>query len=491
MLKKLPLIVLPLIILFSFLLNSYNINFPLNYHADEKKKVFFVKEGEQDFKHPILMLQVVRLFNIPLKLISKQDIVVLGRLSSAVFGSLIAFIFYFISRLKLSRKCSLLVSLGIIVSPIMVMHSHYFKEDIIFTFFALCSLFCFFKYLKSKNYLSILLLGITTGLAFSSHYKSLLFIPVYLTAPFLVSKSIKINKRLFFELLTAFIIAVIVFLAVNYPLIFHFENFIKGFSLELNHVFRGHSLKRYPIDDFFIFHLKNSVVLGVTMPVAILGILFIFYSLLKWRKTVWQDRILILYCFVYYFAVELSLCKPFPDYMRYVIPFVPVLIYFAFKAIFLINASLSFYEKKYLTLFLVIALVSVPLIKTVKLDYYLEKDTRKTVKEYFKNSPYNPLYGAYAAENRDIDVAVNKSIEEYRQSNITHLVVSSFRYERYSIGSKLKKQENKVHRRHKGYVELFKYPYIEIKPAYKSFAFSNPTIRIIDIRNNSKKDTKK
>ena len=33
------------------------------------------------------------------------------------------------------------------------------------------------------------------------------------------------------------------------------------------------------------------------------------------------------------------------------------------------------------------------------------------------------------------------------------------------------------------YEELFQtYPFVEIAPAYKSFAFSNPTIRILDIR---------
>jgi hypothetical protein len=31
-------------------------------------------------------------------------------------------------------------------------------------------------------------------------------------------------------------------------------------------------------------------------------------------------------------------------------------------------------------------------------------------------------------------------------------------------------------------MELFARPYVEIAPAYRSFAFSNPVIRIIDMR---------
>jgi len=34
----------------------------------------------------------------------------------------------------------------------------------------------------------------------------------------------------------------------------------------------------------------------------------------------------------------------------------------------------------------------------------------------------------------------------------------------------------------RGYRRLFRYPYVEIRPAYRSFAFSNPVIRIVDLR---------
>lgn len=42
-------------------------------------------------------------------------------------------------------------------------------------------------------------------------------------------------------------------------------------------------------------------------------------------------------------------------------------------------------------------------------------------------------------------------------------------------------QSDKVYAMSRGYRELFKHPYTEIKPPYKSYAFSNPTIRIVDI----------
>lgn len=55
-------------------------------------------------------------------------------------------------------------------------------------------------------------------------------------------------------------------------------------------------------------------------------------------------------------------------------------------------------------------------------------------------------------------------------------VASSFHYDRYQLGTKLQNQ------RDAGYEFLFRYPYAEIRPDYKSFAFSNPVLRIVDLR---------
>ncbi len=57
------------------------------------------------------------------------------------------------------------------------------------------------------------------------------------------------------------------------------------------------------------------------------------------------------------------------------------------------------------------------------------------------------------------------------------------RYERYRIASRLKGQKQIVYLIQRKYEHLFShYPVQEFKPAYRTFAFSNPTIRIIDIR---------
>jgi hypothetical protein len=34
------------------------------------------------------------------------------------------------------------------------------------------------------------------------------------------------------------------------------------------------------------------------------------------------------------------------------------------------------------------------------------------------------------------------------------------------------------------YLSLFEYPYVEIQPVYESFAYSNPTLRVINLCQN-------
>jgi hypothetical protein len=71
---------------------------------------------------------------------------------------------------------------------------------------------------------------------------------------------------------------------------------------------------------------------------------------------------------------------------------------------------------------------------------------------------------------------------EWRAKGVDYLVASSFMYDRYTTGAKLRNRRPEIYRTHERYTELFTLPYVEFAPAYRTFAFSNPVIRIIDLR---------
>ena len=95
------------------------------------------------------------------------------------------------------------------------------------------------------------------------------------------------------------------------------------------------------------------------------------------------------------------------------------------------------------------------------------------------------LYGRYTNTfqlNGDFRTILDVDISSAKKSGIEYLLVSNFVYDRYLKGGKLRGQNQRVYELYEKYGRLFSQPYIEIKPEYKSFAFSNPVIRIVDIR---------
>ena len=73
-------------------------------------------------------------------------------------------------------------------------------------------------------------------------------------------------------------------------------------------------------------------------------------------------------------------------------------------------------------------------------------------------------------------------LDSARRAGVTHVVASSFVYDTFARGSRLANQKPYVYQRHERYQELFEYPYQEFAPTHAALGWSNPTIRIIDIR---------
>lgn len=469
----------------AFFLNAYNNDFKLGYHPDEPKKVRFIETNTQDFQHPILMLQVVRAANYFADFTDKQAIAALGRTVIAAFGAATAVLCYLLSRAALRERSAYVVAALAATSPILITHSHYLKEDIILTFFCLLSLLLLLRYIRVRDSLSLVGLGIATGLAMSSHYKGVLLFVVYLLSPVLVP--IKDRRRYFKGLITCALIAIFTFLVVNYPIFLHPKVFNRGISFDLRHIFRGHgsskhAIKIYATSELFGFHLVNSIVPGITLAVTLLALAFLVATLLRWKQSSWRDKILVVYVLLFYLVVEVSPTKPFPDFMRYVIPVIPVLLYFSVRGVEMVADCLRFVGAKRTFAALVAVALSLPLCESLRLIRDLGEDTREKAERLIAENHWQTKCETYAALRADVWSLSTLNIQAERDNGVTHLVASSFLYDRFIHGKSLKNQGEAVYEAYQRYGELFSRPFIEITPPYKSFAFHNPTIRIIDIR---------
>ena len=219
-------VVLFVMLICLFSLFVFNNDFPLGFNPDEVVKVKSIKRNTQSFQHPILILQSVKLANIFADYKSSQDIVELARYTTAFYATLSALFVYLITSLiARDRIAGLLATLLYGVTPGVVVHAHYIKEDIALTAFLLLTIY--FALSKWNTRRSFLLIGLGFGLALASHYKSLAFIPLLLLLPIMFPKTVGYLWS-FMHVGAILLLAFSIFLAINYPILTDFDQFQSG-----------------------------------------------------------------------------------------------------------------------------------------------------------------------------------------------------------------------------------------------------------------------
>ncbi len=484
--------VLGLICIGAFCLYVFNNNFPIFFHSDEPKKLSYVLLGTQDFKHPILLLQLGRIANLFFRETDQQTLITICRTISALAGIAMVVASYFFARILLDNKYRWYVALLIAVSPILVVHAHYYKEDMVFTAATLFSLFFYLQYIQSRSRMHFIGLCVATAFALSTQYKGVLLIPLYLLFPLLDSRFEK--HQLYKGLFGMLGIAMAISLVINYPAIIDPEQFIWGITKETEHISYGHTLRIYPLAHYFSFHLVNSLYPGLTLPILVLGLSGLVLSMFRWRAISTGLRLLIVYVLFFYFVHEATPMKPAPGFMRYMIPITPVLILYSVYAFIeikkLIYGNLSLKASGLVTIILLAALIVTPLYKSIMLvQNFNYQDTRSQAMRWLAEKEEKVYYGKHtmlpSKKSGRIYKIDDKKLHDMRSGGYRYAVASSFGYDIYYQGAEMDGQIKRIKKYKNIFDGIFEtYPYVEFRPNYQSFAFSNPVIRILDLAEN-------
>ncbi|MFC1744695.1 ArnT family glycosyltransferase [Candidatus Riflebacteria bacterium] len=470
------------ILLFSLFLNLCNNDFPLGYHIDEPKKIYFVLSGKQDFHLPILMLNSVRLASYFLHYKDPQRVVELGRKISAIMGTLICLAFFLIISGLIPNPYDLMATFALASTPILVIHSHYLKEDIYLTCFTMFSLLAYFSLVRAPQKYNVLLLGFFSSLALSSHYKGALLIPLFFMGPFI--HQIRNRWQVLLRIFYAIPIVLLFFLAVDYQIFGDFSSFLGGLEYDFHRIQEGHGPKIYPLPHYFCFHLLNSILPGLTIPLAIISLFALLFFLFKWNQLCFEDKFFILFLGVFYCAVEISPMKPAPGALRYILPLIPLLVYFAFKGFYFLEQNITRFSFKVLFRVILSLAVLFSIQRSIRLTYHLNRDTRERAEKLVKAHGQKVFFSIFGGRE-ETGIACAEGARKLRKKGYRYVVVSSFYYKMFAYGTQLNGQPEHVFRWNGHFQEFFSYPYVEIKPEYMSYAFSNPTLRIVDIRGDS------
>lgn len=467
----------------SLVLNLSNAGFPLNFHADEPTKIEFIRTGTQDFHHPLLMLQLVRAVRVFLQPATDQDLVVVGRVLMGLSGVASVLLMCVLARRRLSRPWALGIALAVAVSPTLVVHAHYFDERTLFTTCLLAAAVAFFHFVERPTRAATLWLGLAAGLAWSSHFEAILLLPLFALAPLIGAN--QPPREFFRQLFTACLAAGGVFLAVNWPLVRDVPLFLGGLLNDVEHVSSGHDILVYGHDYWFAFHLVHSLAAGMTWPALVFAMGGLAATAWAWTRADFRDRWMLAAALVFYLGVEIPPFKPWPDYSGYAIPVVPFLLYLGARgAARLFAFAPSPAVRAFVGAAFVSVLIVYPLYDSTRLVSGLADDTRTRAAAWLQANPGKALIEQYASVRSTDGVRSVGALdtEDFSRLGVEYILASSFMYDRFRVGSQLPGQDAAVYRAQARYDALFAHPFLEIAPAYRSLAFSNPTIRIVDVR---------
>lgn len=472
----------------SFFIFTFNNDFALGLHIDEPHKVLPVIRGENRFTHPQLLMLLMKLVFWVGGDWSPQELVEAGRVVAALFGSLLVLFTYLLARRLQGPVFAMLAGALVATSPLIAVHSHYLKEDIFLAPFFVGGLWAYLRLEERPSGRGIVLLGVLIGLAVSAKLVGALLVVALVCVALFFPGGDRRGRLRIVAMATA--IGALLGVAINHAVLLEPGLASAQLSSELRHGIVGHTLQVWPIDTFFAYHFLNSLVPGLSWPVAFFFIVGLLSGLIPALRFSRAETIVLIALGVFYLAHEISPTKPWPASIRYMVPVAPLVVIFALKGVFApFRLKSRLKPRRWMppAIAVCLALIVLPAAQSVSLIRNLKDDTRLRVRgltarhmaeiySYFGHRSGKP------ANQIRIGFAGATPLKKIVKSGAGFLLLSSFAYGRFMIGKTLAFQPDRVYRIAERYEKLLACPGRTIAPRYRSFGFSNPTIRIVDLR---------
>jgi 4-amino-4-deoxy-L-arabinose transferase-like glycosyltransferase len=255
---------------------------PFGVAFDEKLKVEFVIKGEENFQHPLLMLQIVRAAVLATGAVGKQAVFELGRLAAALSGGLFVFAACALARRAMGDVAALGAGLLTAAAPLTVLHAQLFKEDIFLAPWLILGLYALDRLVETPTWRRAVLFGLAAGLAVSSKYVGLVLLALSLLPPLWVDADL---RRYYRMVALAAVVAGVVFCIIDYPLFMNPLIFASGVKSEIDHSLSGHLIVLYGWQSNFLFTWTANRWPGLRAPLALAGLAGALLVAVQWRTS--------------------------------------------------------------------------------------------------------------------------------------------------------------------------------------------------------------
>lgn len=483
---------LVLLVALCYYVFNENIDYTVGHHSESSKKALFVLQGKQDFFHPILMLRTVGVASWLKGDSDPEQVLFTGRRVAALFGVGFVIAAFLLARSFLSPLTSLACAAAVAAAPLTVVHAHYFKEDIWLVPFTTLGVAALTAMVRKASPARSVVFGVAAGLAMSSKYIGALLLPLAYAVPWFAAQDI--DTALFRRATgRAALAALAVFCMINLPLFSEFGTFAHGLSNELLHTIEGHHAKVLPFEYLWTFHLQKSLWPGMTPWLLIPGLAGLAWIILDWKRQPTTVRTLAMAAAGYYLLIETTPMKPFPDFMRYVLPLVPFLAVAAGMLLERLLAAAPWGLQRAAP-FVIICLLSTPAYAlSSRYNQALALDTRDVAGRILDQLAGPIVIERYTRDCLRVE-CVSLTEEKLGQTLVDFLepdkvngrpyryaAISSFQYERIILSSSLWVHYPRHEKWAAYYKSLLSRPRLQISGVLPPLGFIDPTIQIIDL----------
>jgi len=251
------------------------------------------------------------------------------------------------------------------------------------------------------------------------------------------------------------------------PAIRRLNRWRKGVDFELTHSIHGHDVPLPPRATWGLFHLRESLWPGLGTPLLALGLVGFAAPFVAARERRMPLTLIATFAALWYAVHAATPLKPFPDFARYMLPLVPLLLILGASFIYELSAR---WDHRGILAATVLVLAAVPALVTSVEINSPDVDPRGVVPAAVEASGARVIFDRYSDYQRSRRIL---GIQLRPTKHLADIVVTSnLAYDRFALDA----APGSMAAYYRG---LSAKPHLDVSNGRPTMGYFNPVVRVV------------